>query len=203
MATLASKIVDVQTALDALARQHKVPGAALGIASGDERIELVSGVANVNTGVPVTTSTLFQIGSNTKVYTATLVMQLVDEGLVDLDAPVRKYLPELKLGDPKAAPKITVRMLLTHTSGIEGDYFVDHGRGDEGIERYVEALSGIGNVYPPGEMWSYCNSGWVVAGRLVEKLRGAPYHKVLHDRLLTPIGAATTTLLMEEMLARS
>jgi CubicO group peptidase (beta-lactamase class C family) len=203
MPTLASKIVEIQTALDSLARQHKVPGASLGVASGDERIELVCGVANLNTRVPVRTSTLFQIGSNTKVYTATLVMQLVDEGLVDLDAPVRKYIPELQLADAKVLPKITVRMLLTHTSGIEGDYFEDFGRGDDGVERYVDSFSSLGQIYQPGEMWSYCNSGWVLLGRLVEKLRGEPYHKVLRDRVLTPIGASTTTLLMEEMLARS
>jgi CubicO group peptidase (beta-lactamase class C family) len=203
MPTLASKVADVQGALDTLARQHKVPGAALGIASGDEQIELATGVANRNTKVPVTTSTLFQIGSNTKVYTATLAMQLVDEVLVDLDAPVRKYVPELELADEAALPKITVRMLLTHSSGMEGDYFEDFGRGDDAIERNIASYGSLGQIHDPGEMWSYCNSGWVLLGRLVEKVRGEPYHKVLRDKLLTPIGAPATTVLMEEMLARS
>ena len=203
MTTLASKISQLQAALDTLSRQHKVPGASLGIARGDELIELTTGVANINTGVPVTPNTLFQIGSNTKLYTGTLVMQLVDEGLIDLDAPVKKYIPDLKLGDAKALPKITVRHLLTHTSGIEGDYFDDLGRGDDGIENYVKSLKDIGNVYPPGHLWSYCNSGWVLAGHLVEVVRGKPYHAVLREKLLAPIGAPMTTVLMEEMLAHS
>ncbi|MEX0874219.1 MAG: serine hydrolase [Actinomycetota bacterium] len=203
MTTLASKISDVQAALETLARQHKVPGASLGILHGSELVEFVTGVANRNTGVPVTTNTLFQIGSNTKVYTATLVMQLVDEGLVDLDAPVKKYLPKLKLADGKALEVITVRHLMTHTSGIEGDYFDDFGRGDDGIEKFVGSLKDIGQIYQPGVMWSYCNTGWTLLGHLVEKLRGEPYHKVLRDKLLTPIGASATTVLMEEMLARS
>lgn len=203
MSTLASRIADVQAALDTLARQHKVPGASLGILHGDELVEFVTGVANRNTGVPVTPSTLFQIGSNTKLYTATLVMQLVDDGLVDLDTPVRKYLPELKLADRKAQDVVTVRMLLTHTSGIEGDVFRDGGRGDDGIKRYVEMLGDIGLLTRPGELWSYCNTGWTILGRLVEKLREQPYHQVLRERILKPIGALTTTVLMEDMLAHS
>lgn len=203
MSTLASKIADVQVALDTLARQHKVPGASLGLMQGDELVEFVTGVANRNTGVPVTPSTLFQIGSNTKLYTATLVVQLIDEGLVDLDAPVKKYLPALKLADKKALDTVTVRMLLNHSSGIEGDYFEGFGNGDDGIERFVASLSKIGSIYPPGEMWSYCNTGWNILGHLVEKLRGQPYHQVMKEKLTTPIGALTTTVLMEDMLAHS
>ncbi len=203
MPSIVSKISDVESALSTLARQHKVPGASLGILASDELIEFATGVANRNTGVPVTTGTLFQIGSNTKVYTATLVMQLIDEGKVDLEAPIRRYLPDLELGDPKALEKITVRMLLTHTSGMEGDYFEDFGRGDEGIERYVGSFEQLGQIHSPGEMWSYCNSGWTLLGHLVEKLREAPYHKVLRERLLAPLNLKATTVLMEEMLARS
>ena len=203
MVTLAGKIAEVQAALDALAKQHKIPGASLGILSGDERVEFATGVANLNTGAPVTTSTLFQIGSNTKVYTATLVMQLVDEGLVDLDAPVKRYVPSFELADRKARDAITVRMLLMHTSGMEGDYFDDFGRGDDGIERYVESFKTLGQIYQPGEMWSYTNSGWGLLGRMIEVVRGEPYHKVLREKLLTPIGANRTTVLMEEMLATS
>ena len=203
MTTIASKVAEIQAALDALAQQHKVPGASLGILQGAEVVVLSTGVANRNTGVPVTPNTLFQIGSNTKLYTATLVMQLVDEGLVDLDAPVKRYLKDWELADPKARDAITVRHLMTHTSGIEGDYFDDFGRGDDGVERFVASLGSIGVVYPPGELWSYCNTGWTMLGRIVEVLRGEPYHKALRDRILTPIGAPKTTVLMEEMLAHS
>ena len=164
MTTVVSKLTEIQSLLDALARQHKVPGASLGIYAGDEFVEFATGVTNINTNVPVTPNTLFQIGSNTKVYTTTLVMQLVDQGKVDLDAPAKKYVPELKLTDSAAEKAITVRMLLTHLSGIEGDYFDDFGRGDDGLAKYVESFATLGQIYSPGEMWSYCNSGFCLAG---------------------------------------
>src|SRR5438094_383010 len=85
MTTLASKVGDIQAALDTLTKQHRVPGASVGVLQGDELVEVASGVANRNTEARVTTRTLFQIGSNTKVYTATLAMQLIDEGLIERD----------------------------------------------------------------------------------------------------------------------
>src|SRR5581483_4183789 len=113
-----------------------------------------------------------------KVLTATLVMQLVDAGEVELDAQVRKYLKDFELDDPTAAGEITVRQLLTHTSGIQGDYFKGFGRGDDAIERYVASLADIDLVHRPGEMWSYCNSGFVTLGRLAEVVAGSPYHQL-------------------------
>jgi CubicO group peptidase (beta-lactamase class C family) len=123
VADLESYRQQLQTRLDELCAEYKVPGASLGIILGDESLEVPSGVVNLNTGVETTSDTLFQIGSITKVYTATMVMQLVDEGKVALDEPVSKYLPELSLEDAEAAKTITVRQLLTHTSGIDGDLF--------------------------------------------------------------------------------
>ena len=81
--------------------------------------------ANVNTGVPVTPATLFQIGSITKVYTATLIMQAVSAGVIALDEPVRAQLQEFTVADPAATIEITPRHLLAHTSGIEGDHLID------------------------------------------------------------------------------
>lgn len=168
MRRLVDRLRSVQDALDALARRHLVPGATLAIGLGDELFDFATGVLNVGTGVETTTDSVFQIGSNTKLVTTTLVMQLVDEGLVELDDPVRKYLPDFALADPRAAGEITVRQLLTHTSGIQGDYFKGFGRGDDAIERYVVSLADIDLVHAPGQFWSYCNSGFVVAGRLAE-----------------------------------
>jgi CubicO group peptidase (beta-lactamase class C family) len=130
-------------------------------------------------------------------------MQLVDDGLVDLDTPVKKYLPDLKLADRKAQDTVTVRMLLNHTSGIEGDVFRDGGRGDDGIEKYSLNLGDIGQIYRPGEMWSYCNTGWNILGYLVEKVREQTYAQAMKERILQPIGALSTTVLMEEMFPHS
>ena len=201
MATLVGNLDAIQSRLDALARQHRVPGASLGVLDGDSFAEAVTGVANRNTGVEVTPETLFQIGSNTKIYTSTLVMQLVDEGKVDLDARVQRYVKGFTLADAEAAKKITVRMLLTHTSGIEGDYFDDFGWGDDSLERYVESLSEIGAIHPPGERWSYCNSGFCLAGRLVEIVDDKPFHQALSERILEPLKLKRTTVNPHEMLA--
>jgi CubicO group peptidase (beta-lactamase class C family) len=201
MTSLVAKLDAVQTRLEALARQHKVPGASLGILLGDELLELTTGVANRNTGVGVTPNTLFQIGSNTKLYTTTLIMMLADACEVDLGAPVRRVLPEFRLADTEAAKRITVHHLLTHTSGIEGDHFEGFGRGDDCLERYVASLEKIGQIHAPGELFSYCNTGFCVAGRILEKLAGEPYHEVLRSRLLQPLGCRATTVLFEEMLA--
>ena len=106
----------------------------------DELVEAAHGAAEPGRpGVAATTDSVFQIGSITKVWTATVVMQLVDEGLLDLDAPVAEVLPELRLADPDVDQEVTIRHLLTHTSGIDGDVFTDTGRGDDCLEKYVGA----------------------------------------------------------------
>jgi len=195
------KLESVQRRLDALARTHRVAGASLAILDGSELLEFTTGVTSVNTGVDVTPETLFQIGSNTKLYTTTLLMQLVDEGRVKLDKPVRTYVRGFKVADSDAAASITVKQLLNHTSGIQGDYFADHGRGDDCVANYVESMAELTQVTAPGKMFSYCNSGFTLAGRLIEEVRGAPYHEVLKERLLAPLGLRSTTVLAEEMLA--
>jgi CubicO group peptidase (beta-lactamase class C family) len=201
MATLVGRLRAIHETLDALARRHRVPGATLAIAQGDELLDFATGVLNVNTGVETTTDSLFQIGSNTKLFTATLIMQLVDAGEVELDQPVRRYLPSFSLADPTAAEEITVRHLLTHTSGIQGDHFLGFGRGEEAIGRYVDSLAEIDLVHRPGQLWSYCNSGFVVAGRVAEVVTNTPYHQLLKERICGPLGLTHTTVLADEMLA--
>ena len=202
MASLLTRLGDVQNALNTLARRHKVPGATLAIARDEELLDFATGVINAETGVETTPDSIFQIGSNTKLLTTTLVMQLVDAGEVELDAPVRKYLKDFVLDDPTAADEITVRQLLTHTSGIQGDYFKGFGRGDDAIERYVDSLGGIDLVHRPSELWSYCNTGFVVAGRLAEVVAGQPYHQLLAERIFTPLGMGSTTIRVEEMVSK-
>ena len=202
MASLLSRLGDLQDALDTLARRHKVPGASLAVAREDELLDFATGVVNADTGVETTPDSIFQIGSNTKVFTATLVMQLVETGQVDLDEPVRTYLKDFALDDRTAAGEITVRQLLTHTSGIQGDYFKGFGRGEDAIERYVASLADIDLVHRPGEMWSYCNSGFVTAGRLAEVVTGQPYHQLLAEKICGPLRLSSTTIRVEEMVAK-
>jgi dipeptidyl aminopeptidase/acylaminoacyl peptidase/CubicO group peptidase (beta-lactamase class C family) len=189
-----------QRRLSALAKKHGVPGAALGILRDGEIIQAHHGVLNTATGVEVTDDTVFQIGSISKVWTTTVVLRLVDEGLLDLDAPIIDVLPELKLTDPVAAQKVTMRHLLTHTSGIDGDVFTDTGRGDDCLERYTELLADAGQNHPLGATFSYCNSGFVLAGRVIEKLTGQTWDAAMWEKLFVPLGLTRTGTLPEEAL---
>ncbi|QNG35659.1 beta-lactamase family protein [Geodermatophilaceae bacterium NBWT11] len=179
--------------LPALLAEHDVPAAAVAVSVGGEVVEAAAGVLSLATGVPATPDTVFQIGSITKVWTATLVLQLVDEGLVELDAPVRRYVPELRLGDESAAEAVTVRQLLCHTAGFEGDVFTDTGRGDDALERFLTELGDVVQLFAPGELFSYNNAGYCVLGRLVELLRGKPFDDCLRDHLIAPLGLATAS----------
>jgi len=183
-----------------LAAEHQVPGAQAGILALDEhgnevgRRVYATGATSLRTRVAVTRDTLFQCGSITKVSTAMLIMQLVEEGSLDLDTRVVDVLPEFALADPEAAAAITVRQLLDHTSGIDGDIFLDTGDGDDCIERYVAGLATARSVTRPGGPASYCNAGFVVAGRIVEVLRDAVWDDVLLDRVLRPLDLAQAAI---------
>jgi CubicO group peptidase (beta-lactamase class C family) len=184
---LADRLEKVEELLRGCAQAHGVPGAVLAVGRGDETFEVATGLVNANTGVEATTDSVFQIGSITKTFTATLLMQLVDEGRIELDAPVFHYLREFQLADSDATLAITVRQLLTHTSGIDGDFFEDTGRGDDCVERYITAMKALPQLHAPGAMFSYCNAGFVVLGRLLEKMRGACWDDVLRTHLLDPL----------------
>src|SRR5215472_15990091 len=190
--------------LAVLADRHRVPGAVLGILrvgeGADEPCVAAYGVLNKATGVETTEESVFQIGSMTKVWTATVVMQLVDEGKLELDAPITDVLPELKLSDQDVAARLTMRHLLTHTSGIDGDVFTDTGRGDDCLERYVSLLPEAAQNHPLGATWSYCNSGFVLAGRVIEKLTGGTWDAAIKERLVGPLGMTHTGTLPEEAI---
>ena len=193
----------LQERLDTPAAKHNVVGASVAVEQRGRLAQAATGKANVRTGLPVTTDTIFQIGSISKVYTATLVMQLVDEGLVDLDKPVRDYVPEFTTSEPETAATVTIRQLLSHTSGIDGDVFDDFGRGDDCVEKYVAAMSGLAQTSRPGAFFSYCNSGFTLLGRLVEKFRGCTWDEALRKHLLEPLGATDTVTLADEAILRS
>lgn len=187
----------------ALLAEHRVPGASLAVLSGDATAGAAAGVLSRDTDVAVTEDAVFQIGSITKVFTATLVMQLVDEGLVELDAPVRRYLPGFRVAEREAGDRITVRHLLTHTAGFEGDIFEETTRYDDAVERFVaDILPDAAQIFPPGELFSYNNAGFVVLGRLVEVLRGGRYGAVLREHLTDPLGMDKLAIGADEAILR-
>ena len=178
----------VRRRLPELLREHAVPAASVAIGWGDETVAAAAGVLNRATGVEATTDAIFQIGSVTKTWTATLVLQLAEEGLLDLDAPIRASLPGFRVADERASATVTARHLLCHVAGFEGDVFTDTGKGDDCVERYVALLADTPQLFPPGELFSYNNAGFCVLGRLVEVLRGKPYDACLRDHLVAPLG---------------
>jgi len=183
-----------------LAGRFDVPGAQAAVLTPDGVVDAAYGVLNLDTGVAATTDSVFQIGSITKVWTATLVMELVDEGEVDLDAPIVTYLPEFTVADPALARAVTIRHLLSHSSGIDGDLFLDTGRGDDNLEKYVAAMAGLAQTHPLGVTMSYCNSGYSLLGRLVEVRRGKTWDAVLREQIFAPLGLTRAGTLPEEAL---
>lgn len=191
---------DLQERLERFLAETDCPGAQLGLLVDGEIRTVSAGVLNLNTGVEVTDDAVFQIGSVTKVWTATQVMQLVDAGELRLDTPVREILPDFTLTDVDVAAGMTVEHLLTHTSGMEGDVFDDVGTNDDCLERYVEAIGQLGAVHGLGETWSYCNSGWVLLGRIIETVTGEGWDQALKSRLGEPLGLTSLCTLPQEAI---
>lgn len=190
--------------LDAQVREvmarYGVPGLALGLRRGGQ-VELRGyGVTSLETSQPVTPDTLFQIGSITKVYTAALIMRLVAEGVLDLDTPVSRYLPELRLRDAEAQQTITLRHLLSHTSGLFGDRFDDYGLGDDALAKAIADFHTLEQLTRPGELWTYCNSGFYLAGRVIEQVLETGYEAAMRERLFAPLGLERTFFFAHEAI---
>jgi CubicO group peptidase (beta-lactamase class C family) len=165
-----------------------IPGAVLGVLRDGARESRAYGVASLETGCPVRPDTLFLIGSISKVFTATLVMTLVDDGTLDLDTPVATYLSDLRLADERARDIITLRQLLSHQSGLFGDYLEDFGMGDDALARCVATYATLRQLTNPGELWAYCNSGFMLAGRVVEVVTGQSFEAAMRERVFAPLG---------------
>ena len=178
-----------------------VPGAAVAVLQ-DGHVEAHGfGVTSRETCQPVTADTLFQIGSITKVFTATLVMRLVEEGKLDLDTPAVAYLPDLKLGDKDAQRTITLRHLLSHTSGLYGDRFDDYGMGDDALTKGIAEFHSLRQLTPPGELWTYSNTGFYLAGAIVERVTEQPFETAMTERLLRPLGLERSFFFAHEAIA--
>jgi CubicO group peptidase (beta-lactamase class C family) len=173
----------ITTSMDRL----KVPGVAIGLLYEGEEHTAGFGVTNVNHPLPVTPDTLFQIGSTTKTITATATMRLVEQGLLDLDAPLRTYLPDLRLADADVAARVTLRHLFTHSSGWQGDYFDDTGDGDDALANIVTRMATLDQISPLGSIFNYNNAGYYVAGRVIEVVTGKTYEAAARELVLAPL----------------
>jgi len=191
-------VSDLQLDLERSIEKNKVVGASAAIYHKGAIETAAAGLLNVTTGVELTHDTVMHIGSITKTLNTTLVMQLVDDGLVELDAPVVEYMPDFRVKDPAATRAITVKMLLNHTSGINGELLPDFGHDEETIAKMVARAAEMDQLFAPGTDCSYCNTAMVVAGYLVQTVRGESWYDLMKHRIFSPLGLEHAIVLPED-----
>jgi len=169
-------------------KRLEVPGVSIGILHEGKELAAGFGITSVEHPLPVSPDTLFQTGSISKTFTGTLMMMLAEQGKVNLDAPVRKYIKDLRLQDADVAKRVTVRQLLTHMGGWVGDYFNDFGNGEDALDKMVKDIARLPQIQPLGKIWSYNNTGFNIASRIIEIVTKKPYEQAVQEMLFDPIG---------------
>ncbi|MCX4999895.1 serine hydrolase domain-containing protein [Streptomyces longwoodensis] len=191
-------------ALDAKIEQamkaYAIPGAAVGVLWNGQEYVRGYGVTNVDHPVPVDGDTVFRIGSTTKTFTGTALMRLVERGEVELDAPVRRYLPDFTVADPYASAQVTVRRLLDHSAGWLGDDYQDFGPGDDALARFVTSMARLPQLNAPGKVFAYNNAALCVAGRIIEVVTGTTYEAAVRDLVIDPLGLDHTRFSTDQIV---
>ena len=190
----------LQQLLDESAASLGIVGAQLAVFDGETVHEFATGLAVRERGQAVTPDTLFQIGSTTKVFNAAVVMALVDEGELDLDESVGSYLDGASLTSDKPPVDMTLRQLLSMSSGLDNGPYTDHGRGDDALGQYVASLAGIPGIFEPGTAYGYSNAGSCVAGLAAQRVMGRNWEALLAGRILRPLGLEHSANFPEDLL---
>jgi D-alanyl-D-alanine carboxypeptidase len=162
-------------------KEEGLPGLSHGLSSREGVLRAAAyGLRDVKAGEPLRTSDLFEIGSITKSFVALCCLQLREEGRLDLERPVRDYLPWLHVESAHAP--ITPHHLLTHSSGLPGS----------GVNFPVSETRPLWTAHPPGAAFHYCNLGYDLLGLLLETLDGRPLREVLRARIFAPLGMSSS-----------
>lgn len=192
--------------------QYRVPGLAVAIVE-DGKVVFVKGygVTDLPSGTPVTPQTAFNTGGLAAQFTAAAIMQLVEQGKLDLDAPVTQYLPDFTMADERYR-EITVRQLLTHNSGVTDGYEADWSlplaemwqgfRQDTAPgarDRYLQLLASQQLLFAPGTDWSYADADYNLLGAVIEAVSGQSFESYLHDHIFAPLGMAHTTFVPADL----
>jgi CubicO group peptidase (beta-lactamase class C family) len=173
--------------IEAKMAELRIPGVAFGVLKDDELGLHGFGLTNLDNPQPVTPDTVFPIASISKTVVATAVMRLVEAGRLDLEAPVREYLPDFRVGSESASRDVRVWHLLTHTPGWEGQLSTPD-RGSETLASFVAGLGDLPQLATPGTVWSYNNAGFGVAGRVLEVRTGGTIGEALRELVFEPVG---------------
>lgn len=191
-----SSIQPDASAIDAYLRgqvtANRLPGLAVAIVQG-ERVIFSQGYGEAAPGRPVTPQTQFYLGSVSKSFTALAALQLVEQGKLELDAPVQKYLPWFRAADPQASAQITVRHLLNHTSGLSEKGDPNAAAFTGSLEAQGRLLQGARLTAPVGSQFQYYNQNYRLVGLLIETASGQPYADYLREHVFIPLGMAHTT----------
>ncbi|MGK5546049.1 serine hydrolase domain-containing protein [Streptomyces sp. URMC 127] len=190
---LSTDHADTQVVLDSY-QASAGPGAAVHAGNRAGSWDLHSGTAETGTKRAIGPDDQFRIASQTKTFTAVVVMQLVDEGKVELDAPIERYLPGVVAGNGYDGNRISVRQILQHTSGIS-DKFGNHKAGPDGtysLREVIRAALVKPPLFEPGTSWRYSNINFLVAGLLIEQITGMPAAEAITARIIRPLGLTRT-----------
>jgi D-alanyl-D-alanine carboxypeptidase len=185
---------DVDTIVQDAMRDGRTPGVSVAVARGGRIVFTKAyGLANVELNVPAGVESVYRIGSITKQFTASAMMQLVEEGKLSLDDPIEKFLPDF----PVRGRRITIRHLLNHTSGIKsytslGLKFLAVTRQDLSHDDLIALFKHEPDDFQPGEKWLYDNSGYYLLGVILEKVTGYKYGDYVQRRIFTPLGLSST-----------
>jgi CubicO group peptidase (beta-lactamase class C family) len=199
-AGLSSSFDELDAKINAGMKAYGVPGVAVAVWAGGQEYVKGYGVTNVDHPLPVDGDTVFRIGSTTKTFTGTTMMRLVEQGKVDLDSHVRQYIPDFAVADPSVSAAVTVRQLLNHTSGWNGDDVQDFGRGDDAVARYVSSMKRLPQLTPPGSVFAYNNAGLVAAGRIIELMNGTTYESAVQNLVLDPLQLGHTHYFSDQII---
>ncbi|HEX2033086.1 MAG TPA: serine hydrolase domain-containing protein [Chloroflexota bacterium] len=178
------------------------PTATPGMLMDGHEVCACHGVTSIDNPLPVDPDTLFLLGSVSKTYTATTLLRLVADGRVELEAPVRRYVPELRLKDERAAAEVTVLQLLNHTAGLDWGLFLDTGEGDDALAAYVAKMTALELIAPPGTRASYSQAGYNLAGRIVEKVTGLTFERAVASLVFEPLGLSHSFFARDDVMTR-
>ena len=183
----------------------KIPGISLVIVKGDQTVyQKGFGFADLGKKEPVTTTTLFELGSASKSFTGLAILQLEEKGMLKLTDPVDKYIPWLKLKFQGKEVPVTIGNMLYHTSGLphyETLSTIPASSEDDALEKAVQKIAGKGLMFPPGQRYGYTSIGYDVLGLIISKVSGQSYEEYIKKNILLPLQMNNTYLFRKEAKA--
>lgn len=180
--------------------EYAVPGVAFGVVKNGQVAVRALGVTNLDNPQPATPDTIFALASISKTVTATAMMRLVEQGKIDLNAPVTQYLPGFRVQDDAATRNVKIWHLLTHTPGWEGQ-LTSEDRGAQTLAHFADTtMRDLPKLAEPGEVWSYNNAGFNVAGRVIEVVSGQSIHNAFRTLVFEPLGLTRSFTRTEELV---